>query len=328
VSYSLNITAVPSGSLGFITVWPTGQPQPSVSTLNSLDGRIKANAAIVPAGVNGAISVFALDPTNVIIDINGYFVPANVPQSLAFYPVTPCRLADTRNPAGTFGGPSMVGGVGRAFPVQSGSCGIPAAAQAYVINMTVVPSGSLGFLTAWPTGNAQPLVSTLNALTGAITSNLAIVPAGTGGAISVFVTDRTDLIMDITGYFAPPGAGSLDFYSVSPCRVLDTRGATGPLGGPIMPGGSNRVFPVPSSSCGIPATAKTYSMNATVVPPASLGFLTLWGSGAMPPVSTLNALDASIVANAVVVPAGTNGVVTAFTTEASHLILDINGFFQ
>jgi hypothetical protein len=69
-------------------------------------------------------------------------------------------------------------------------------------------------------------------------------------------------------------------------------------------------------------------MNATVVPPSALGFLTLWGSGTMPLASTLNSLDGSIVANAVLVPAGSNGVVTAFTTESSQLILDINGFFK
>ena len=69
-------------------------------------------------------------------------------------------------------------------------------------------------------------------------------------------------------------------------------------------------------------------MNATVVPPVALSFLTLWGSGTMPLASTLNSLDASIVANAVLVPAGTNGVVTAFTTDPSQLILDINGFFK
>jgi hypothetical protein len=48
----------------------------------------------------------------------------------------------------------------------------------------------------------------------------------------------------------------------------------------------------------------------------------------MPLASTLNSLDGSIVANAVLVPAGSNGVVTAFTTESSQLILDINGFFK
>jgi hypothetical protein len=299
-----------------------------VSTLNSLDGRVKANAAIVPAGVNGAITLYASDSTHAIIDINGYFVPASGVQDLAFYPVTPCRVADTRNPTGTFGGPALAPAVARTFPVPASTCGIPAGTQAYAFNMTVVPSGSLGFLTAWPAGTAQPGVSTLNALTGVITSNAAIVPAGVSGGITVYATNTTDLIVDINGYFAPPGAGSLDFYAATPCRVLDTRLAVGALGGPTMGAGETRSFVVPSSTCGIPGTAQAYSLNATVVPPGSLSYLTLWGSGSMPFVSTLNATDGAIVANAALVPAGASGVVTAYTTNLSHLILDINGYFQ
>src|ERR1019366_1393813 len=214
-AYSLNLAVVPLGGLSFLSVWPAGQSQPLVSTLNSLDGRIKANAAIVPAGVNGAVTLYVTDSTHAIIDINGYFVAAVGVQNLAFYPVTPCRVADTRNPTGTFGGPSLAPAVARTFPVPTSSCGIPAAAQAYAFNMTVVPSGSLGFLATWPAGSPQPTVSTLNAFTGEVTSNAAIVPAGLSGAITVYATDTTDLVIDINGYFAPPGAGSLDFYTAT-----------------------------------------------------------------------------------------------------------------
>jgi hypothetical protein len=327
-AFSLNLTVVPAGPLGYLSVWPASQSQPLVSTLNSLDGRIKANAAIVPAGVNGAVTLYASDSTHAIIDINGYFVPASGAPNLAFYPVTPCRVADTRNPTGDFGGPALAPAVARTFAMPTSSCGIPASAQAYAFNMTVVPSGSLGFLTTWPAGTAQPAVSTLNALTGVITSNAAIVPAGVSGGITVYATNTTDLIVDINGYFAPPGTGSLDFYTATPCRVLDTRLAGGPLGGPIMGAGESRSFVVPSSVCGIPGTAQAYSLNATVVPPGPLSFLTLWGSGAQPLVSTLNATDGAIVANAALVPAGVSGAVTAYTTNLSHLILDINGYFQ
>ncbi len=328
LAYSLNLTVIPLTPLGYISIWPAGQPKPVVSTLNSFDGRIKANAAIVPAGPNGAFTLYATDPTNVAIDINGYFVPANGSQNLAFYPVTPCRVADTRTPTGTFGAPAIAGGVPRTFPVSSSSCGIPANAQAYAFNMTVVPVGLLGYLSTWPAGSPQPVVSTLNALTGAITSNASIVPAGVNGAISVYASDTTNLIIDINGYFAPPGTGSLDFYTATPCRVLDTRIAAGALGGPIMGAGQSRSFIVPSSACGIPANAKAYSLNATVVPPGPLSFLTLWGSGGQPLVSTLNSLDGTVVANAALVPAGTSGEVTAFTTNLSHLLLDINGYFR
>ena len=49
-AYSLNVTVVPQGPLGYLTVWPAGRSQPNVSTLNSVNGRVKANAAIIPAG--------------------------------------------------------------------------------------------------------------------------------------------------------------------------------------------------------------------------------------------------------------------------------------
>jgi hypothetical protein len=313
-----------------LAFFPYGRPgnRSRLSRLSNSDGRVKANAAIVPAGVNGAITVFASNPTQLIIDINGYFVPATGAQSLVFYPVSPCRVADTRSLAGAFGGPAMVPNVVRNFPVQTSPCGIPASAQAYALNMTVVPTSGLGFLTTWPAGAPQPLVATLNASLRAVTANAAIVPVGAGGAIAVLATDPTDLIIDINGYFAPPGAaGSLDFFTANPCRFLDTRLAAGPFGGPIMGGGQTRSFPVPSSACAIPATAKAYSLNATVVPTGGLGFLTLWGSGSRPVVSTLNS-DGSVVSNAALVPAGIGGAVTAFTSDPTHLILDINGYFQ
>ncbi len=57
----------------------------------------------------------------------------------------------------------MAAGSSRAFPVQSSNCGLPADAQVYSLNVTAVPRGPLGYLTMWPSGAPQPLVSTLNA---------------------------------------------------------------------------------------------------------------------------------------------------------------------
>ena len=67
----------------------------------------------------------------------------------------------------------------------------------------MVPQGYLGYLSIWPTGEAQPVVSTLNSFLGTVVSNAAIVPAGSGGAISIYVTDVTDVVIDSNGYFAP-----------------------------------------------------------------------------------------------------------------------------
>jgi len=315
-AYSLNVTAVPTGPLGYLSMWATGQPKPLVSTLNSQDGRIKSNAAIVPAGTGGAVNVFVTDPTHVVLDINGYFTRDI---GYSFYPTPSCRITDTRFSATL--APFQV----RTINIPAGQCGIPSTAAAYSFNITAVPvAGTLGYLATWPTGQPQPLVSTLNAPNGTITANAAIVPAGTNSSINFLATNPTELIIDSNGYFAVSGQpNERIFHPVTPCRVIDTRFTA------IMAAGETRTIHVPSSPCNIPATAKAYSLNATVVPTGLLAYITLWPSDmAQPFVSTLNDYDGIIVSNAAIVPAAANGSINAFVTNTTHLILDINGYFQ
>jgi hypothetical protein len=120
--------------------------------------------------------------------------------ALQFIPITPCRVADTRNPNGPFGGPELVGNSTRAFAIRNSACGIPSSAMAYSVNATVVPNAALGYLTVWPFGLSQPVVSTLNS-DGRVKANAAIVPAGSdaGGSLNVYVTDPTQFILDIDG---------------------------------------------------------------------------------------------------------------------------------
>jgi hypothetical protein len=66
----------------------------------------------------------------------------------------------------------------------------------------VVPQGPLSYLTLWPDPLQRPTVSTLNAVDGAITSNMAIVPNG-DGKTDAYAAGSTQLILDISGYFAP-----------------------------------------------------------------------------------------------------------------------------
>jgi hypothetical protein len=321
--YSMNVAVIPRGTLGFLTLWPSGQSQPLVATLNSIDGRVKSNAAIVPAGANGAMSVFATDTTDVVLDINGYFVPGSSPAALAFYPLTPCRIADTRNPTGPLGGPSLTAQSTSSFPILASSCGLPLNAQAYSLNFAAVPKGpTLGFMTAWPAGQSRPLVASLNDPTGTVLSNAVVVPAGTGGAVNVFTTDATDLVIDINGYFAPAAAGGLSLYTVAPCRVLDSRL---PAGSP--PFSTTRDVNVTASPCGVPATAQAFVFNATVVPPGFLGYITMWPQGQTQPLAaTLNAYDGAITNNMAIVPT-TTGSISVFPSAPTHLVLDLFGYF-
>jgi hypothetical protein len=80
-------------------------------------------------------------------------------------------------------------------------CGTPPSAQGYVFNATVVPTGTLGYLTLWPDGDSRPTVSTLNALDGSVSSNMAIVPS-TNGKVDAYASGITQLVLDISAYFA------------------------------------------------------------------------------------------------------------------------------
>jgi DNA-binding beta-propeller fold protein YncE len=320
VSYSLNVTVVPQGPLGYLTIWPTSQDQPSVSTMNSPDGRTKANAAIVQGGLAGSVSVYVHDTTNVILDIDGYFAPSSG-STLQFFALTPCRVVDTRGADGSLGGPHLTGGQERDFPVLSSDCQIPSSAKAYSMNFTVVPvSGPLGYLTVWPTGETQPVVSTLNNPTATEVANAAIVPAGNGGAISVYASQDTQMIADIDGYFAPAAAGGMSLYPTAPCRVLDTRSGAGAFMGELT-------VNVVGSPCVPPIAAQAYVFNATVIPSGRLGYLSLWPDGEnQPVVSTLNAIDGLITSNMAIVPTN-NGQVDAYASALTQLIMDISSYF-
>ncbi|HLJ49266.1 MAG TPA: glycoside hydrolase family 44 protein [Bryobacteraceae bacterium] len=242
--------------------------------------------------------------------------PSGVGPGLAFYPLSPCRVADTRATS------IMTGGSTRTFAVQASPCGVPASAQAYAMNVTAVPPGPLTYVSIWAAGSAQPVVSTLNATDGTIVANAAIVPAGANGAINVFVSDTSHVVLDINGYFAPPGMQALAFFPLTPCRVADTRGHGG------IGAGTSRDFAIRSSSCGVPAAALAYSLNFTAVPPGPLTYLSAWPSGqAQPYVSTLNSVNGRIVANAAIIPAGSAGAVSVYASDATDLVIDINGYF-
>jgi DNA-binding beta-propeller fold protein YncE len=325
-AYALNVTVVPQHDLGYLTIWPTGEGQPLVSTMNSFDGRVKANAAIVPGGYQGMVSVYASDTTQLILDINGYFIPAES-GTLQFYPLAPCRLVDTRNANGDLGGPFLNGGQPRNFPLLEATGCIPQGTQvkAYSLNFTAIPHPSgqeLGYLTAWPEGQSQPQVSTLNNPTATYVANAAIIPAGTGGGVSVYVDQSTDLAIDINGYFALAGSGGLSFYPSVPCRVIDTRTV-----GSGQPFSGNLTVNVAGSVCAPPAASRGYVFNATVVPSPSLSYLTLWpDSQGQPTVSTLNAVDGFVTSNMAIVP-NVNGKIDAYAAGMTQLILDISGYF-
>ena len=345
LAYSLNVTVVPRGpSLQYLTLYPTfvgASARPFVSTLNSFDGRVKGNAAIVPVtGSDSRVSAYVTDATDVIIDINGYYVPAaSSTTAQAYYPVPPCRVSDTRQPNGSFGGPVLTGGgslnpgqappagTARTIPVRSSACAIPAAATAYSLNITAIPRGGpLTYLAVWPSDQTIPFVSTLNSPTGAVVANAAIVPASAAdGSITAYATNNADLIVDINGYYAPPGPGGLALYNVTPCRAYDSRGTAG-LNGPLAVGVSQQG--IAGSACSVPPAAQSYILNATAIPAQQpLSYITNWAHGTAQPLqSTLNAYDGSVSSNLAIVPT-IDGSINTYVAAPAGLVLDVFGYF-
>ena len=95
-----------------------------------------------------------------------------------------------------------------------------------------------------------------------------------------------------------------------------------------MAANATRSFTVPSSPCGIPTSAQAYVTNATVLPSGVFGFLTMWQGGqSQPTVSTLNAIDGALTSNAAIIPASPSGVIQVYTSNATHMLLDVSGYF-
>jgi hypothetical protein len=151
---------------------------------------------------------------------------------LHFVGITPCRLVDTRGNGftGAYGPPVLTQGVPRNF-VLTGRCGISATAQAVSLNVTVTNTQGPGFILIYPQGSAQPTVSTLNYVAGQTVANAAVVPLGTGGAITVIAgVSGADLILDTNGDYRGGVVTALNGLSGNVTLASETNVTITPFG--------------------------------------------------------------------------------------------------
>ena len=126
------------------------------------------------------------------------------PAGEAFHTVSPCRIVDTRDPFGPYGGPPLAGGSVRSF-VLAGPCGVPSTAKSLAVNLTVTQASSGGHITAFPAGGSAPSSSTLNFSAGQTRANNAVLGLSPAGGVSVSTVlssgGTVHLIVDVNGYF-------------------------------------------------------------------------------------------------------------------------------
>jgi hypothetical protein len=332
-SVAVNVTSTDSTSQFYVQVLPTlAGSVGGFSTINvAVPGQIRPNFAIVPLG-QGSISIFIPTGGNIIVDVMGYFTPTAAAAAGRFVAVNPRRALDTR-PAEA--GPVPSGwvahkpAIGEAVRVDvPANIGVPTSGvSALVVNVTATEASGGGYLQALPTGASPGQTSTVNYVAGQTSATHAIVPLGAGGTISVFTSNTSHIVVDVMGYItdgttAPSAAGL--FVPIAPNRYYDSRSAPNA----IHAGGSTITVPLAGAPFVVPVGAAAISMNLTSDGAAGTGFVTAYPTdGPFPVASNLNYTAATPVANAALVKLSAAGTLNTFVNVATHVIIDVNGYF-
>jgi chitodextrinase len=242
-----------------------------------------------------------------------------------YHPLSPLRVLDTRFSARTLG-------AGGSLNLALGGISVPGNATAVVLNVTATNTSTMGFLTVYPAGGSVPLASNLNWVAHETVPNLVMVRLGSGGLVTIFNgAGSADVVVDLEGYFAPPGGGTAGgFVPLTPSRVTDTRPFSGQANAGLTLGPGGRLDVQITGAGGVPATgAAAAVLNVTVTHTSSSGFITAYPTGSsMPLASNLNWTAGETVPNRVIVPIGTGGKVTFYNGSGSaDLLVDVNGYF-
>jgi uncharacterized repeat protein (TIGR01451 family) len=157
-------------------------------------------------------------------------------------------------------------------------------------------------------------------------------PAGTVlSNTAVAASTTTDPIPGNESATATTTVRALNYFTVVPCRAVDTRAAVSPNGGPQLGAGQIRTFGI-AGACGIPVTAKAVQLNVTVVGPAANGTLHVYsGDLTSPPTASVLEFRAGVTrASNAVVAFGAAGDVKVDNASSgqTHVILDVAGYFE
>ncbi len=202
----INLTTTGSTRGGYMAAFPCGEPAPPSSNLNWIAGEDRAVGAIVGLGLGRTLCLISEVPTNVIVDVTGYYAPApSFSPSASLQPDSGRRVVDTRN---GIGGPRAAFAAGeiRSFDPVAGLANADDA-SAVMLNFISTNSSASGYLTVFPCGGDVPYVSSLNFTARQDATNLATVKIGDGRRVCVLASAPTEVIVDVFGVMNAP-AGS------------------------------------------------------------------------------------------------------------------------
>jgi hypothetical protein len=306
VAAAVNLTAADAEAAGYLTAWPCDSARPDASSVNFTTRGARGAHAVVPLSA-GRLCVYSPVPTNVIVDLQGAFVPADGSAGVSGLRyealAEPQRLVDTR------------GGERQALITVSA----PAGAAAVTVNLTATSSVETGYLSAYPCGADAPGVSNVNFSPGETVAGSAYVPVGPAGTICVTSVGGPHVLVDLTGVFGP--SGTLAFTPAVPVRVLDTRTGAGGWIGRL--GSAQHV-----RTAVVPAGASAVTGTVTAVDAAAEAFVSL--AATLPPTpgtSNLNVAAGATIANSVTTSVAADSTLEAFASAPVHLLFDVTGWW-
>lgn len=298
------VTVVDPQASGYVTVFPCGGTMPEASNLNFVAGQTVPNAVLTSAGSRSSVCVYTSAAAHLVVDVAGH-----APAGSSLQPVTSWRALDTRATG------RARAGVERRVRVDRPRS-VPADAAAVMVNVTAVNPSAAGYVSVYPCGRGRPEASSVNFAAGQTVPNAVLAKVGSNSSICLWASVDTDLIVDVNGSVAR----SASLTPTDPVRVFDSR-----TGGRR---GAGSVTEVSIGGLGgVPANTSTLVLNVTVTDPTGPGYATVFPCGqGVPDSSNLNFSTGQTVANAVVTGVGSRNSVCVFTSAATHLIVDVNGY--
>ena len=243
--------------------------------------------------------------------------PGGTATGTADIQVTPHTIVFSVGPNGT---PNPVNSGG---PVQLSAVAVDSLGHSLTYSWSATCVGSTGNGSFDNASSSTPTWTAPSSSAGTTASCKLSITASDGSGLS-----QTASFSEVVGAVtAPP----LKFFTLAPCRIIDTRKPSGLFGGPSLTAGVNRSFNL-HGQCGIPSTAKAVAVNITVVNPSNGGYLLLFPGDITPPgVSTINFGAGQVRANNAVLSLSSQppGIVATLVNSGTvDMILDVNGYFE
>jgi hypothetical protein len=323
---TLNVTSVGASGGGFVVARPCGVTLPTAASLNLAPGQAAANLVITPLGAGGKVCLYTSAATQLIVDVAGVF-PAGSPIT----PLSPQRMLDRRPGSVTVDGQFRGGGVlaaGTPFELQlGGRAGVPANAEAAVLNIAVVAPGANGFVKSYPCSGTAPNAASINYVAGQTRASQTIVGVDAAGKVCLLSSQDVLVVADLAGFFDAASA----YEPLTPARLLETRPGQSTVdglfqGSGALAAGSTLALTVKGRG-GVGAAARSVVLNVAATGAGQNGYVTAFSCGGAPPNSaTVNFRPNAAVNNHTVVRLGVNDQVCLFASSSVQLIADVVGY--